>query len=1191
MQHKKFRIFRRRFNFKKGLMAAMAVGLAVVGAQNLATNFSQAANWTVSNIQGTSINSSNNPGGYTDNTPSQSPANGTNFSPAFGSVSGSTLKVNGSGFLAAKVDVNAKAVKGGDGSACYLSNAPDSWLYCWGNNVNGQLGDGTTAARTTPTPIVRGQMSDSEKIVEFAAGFRRACAITDAHKTYCWGNNGNGELGVSGSSNLFVPNLVSQGDLPNGAYFKSISAGQTHTCAISDTDEAYCWGYGWNGKLGLGNTSTHFSPKKVKTISSGGGNVMPDTVKSLSAGSDGTCAIASDDMVYCWGTNGYGQLGDNSTTNKSVPTRIYGLSGTVFKQVELSVGSTCALTDAGQIYCWGRNNYGQLGNGTTSDSSVPIAISGLTFSQIGASDPRNSNGFCATTDKNLGYCWGSGNGNTPKQIQTASNGGTIPDELTSITRFGYGAYDLASCMVAADGKVYCSGVQSSERPMLGSNSDSSSSMPTQVVQFAEVPKIQFDDAYGVECQSVVVLSDSQLRCLVSGTSANFAPSHGLHDVLVTFRGTTQTLPQSYMYKTTPQQPTNFTAIGRNKSVHLEWDWQSEKPYFVNSNFYVECRRSDKTTYVNPTTHSCDSAARGSSSIGSTSQKTVDIVGLENGVAYDFTVRTAFNATAAQGVFQYGIVPQASSYVPTPPVITSVNSSSSSATFTWSPPASNGGAPVTNYALQVQQYNETGYGMANLYLGNVTSSGATNITFSTAGPSKVSVIALNANGASAPSQEVEVWGSAAAKPPGPPTGVKVNNVNTDQTMLSWSAPPNNGSAITKYEVRYSQLHDFSDWKGTAGTDTCVSATPPSPPTTSCVTDSLAIGAKYYFQVRATNAKGTSDWSVIHASVVGAPDRPVISTVTPRNAEVYVAWNAPGDNGAAITNYQLQYDTDPNFANATTVNTGTTPNYTLTPATNGSIYYFQILATNSRGDSPWSDPVSAVPYAPPSNLTISPNQGLMTGGELTTISGDNLSGATSVTIGGNDCKTFAVVDDHTINCLTPAGMIGMRDVVVTNLGGSAKIVWGYTYGIPNLSLTIDHDIDFEVTSPGMGTVSSFHTVNVKTDSPNGYKLSLAMIGSNQNLESGWSAIRPTNAIQTATALPLNTWGHSVIDAKNHWTSVPPSAQPKLIKTTTTTSINGMSGPGDDTKVYYGVNVGLDQQAGTYTSRVLYTALAEF
>jgi hypothetical protein len=116
-----------------------------------------------------------------------------------------------------------------------------------------------------------------------------------------------------------------------------------------------------------------------------------------------------------------------------------------------------------------------------------------------------------------------------------------------------------------------------------------------------------------------------------------------------------------------------------------------------------------------------------------------------------------------------------------------------------------------------------------------------------------------------------------------------------------------------------------------------------------------------------------------------------------------------------------------------------------------------------------------------------------------------------------------------------------------------------------------------------------VNVKTDNPGGYELSISMSGSSQNLESNGANLKPTDHAVDASPLPLNSWGHSIIDANNHWTSVPTYSKP--IKKTTQPTINGMSGTGDNTQVFYGVNVDMTQRAGLYRGSVIYTAVVEY
>jgi alpha-tubulin suppressor-like RCC1 family protein len=1200
----------------------MLVGSAIVGAQNLPNNLSQAANgWAIDNIQGNSITSSNNPGGYPNNTPSQSPDNGTNFSPAFGNSTSSIITINGSGFPMPDFNIDAKEVQGGYQHLCYLSNAPDSWLYCWGSNNYGKLGDGTTTSRATPVPISRGEISINETITAFSVGYEHSCAITNLDKTYCWGYNQYGSLGIgtSNSGAYYAPTLVQQGDLPIGAYFESISAGYHYTCAISNQDQAYCWGYGLYGVLGQSNTTSYPLPKKVKTISDGGSFVMPDNVKQISANINHTCAISSDNMVYCWGINSSGQIGDNTTTSRYAPTRIYGVSGTVFTQVEAAYHSTCALTDVGQIYCWGYNQHGELGNGTSNNSSVPILVAGgITFSKMGTATLFRANNstyyynFCAISDVGVGYCWGYGylgNGgssssNIPIQIKTVSNGGIMPDSIVSITTFQVDIQTSNGCAVSIDSKLYCWG-SNMYTPTVGDNTYTSRLTPSLVVQFEELPKIQFDDIYGVECQSIIVPTTSQLQCLTK-----LEPAQGLHDVIVTYHNETKVLPQSYMYKTMPNPPTNITAASKNKMIQLAWDWQSEKPYISSVSFFVECKPSSSSAWLKPTANNCDTSQLGYSSNSITSNKKAYIFGLQNGVSYDFRVQS-YITYRSDYTYIYNVVPQASPYVPNPPMITSVDvNSANSGVVNWSAPQSDGGSPILGYILMQKCANNTGFVQRSLeanssfqlydYVGGNYSG-----CLSALAPAQAYVIAFNQNGASEPSEIITLQLN---QPPATPTNIKVNNVSPTQTMLSWSAPSNNGSAITSYEMRYSTLPDFSDWTDTVGTDTCLSNTP-SPPTTSCVSNSLTLGAKYYFQVRATNANGTSDWSIIHASVVGAPDRPIINnlsttTINSATSSINVAWDPPNDNGAAITNYTLEYSTDPDFSSGSTTSVnisaasvGSTPNYTLTPADNGTIYYFRVLAANSRGESPWSDPVQAIPYAPPTITAISPNHGLTLGNELVAITGTNLNGTTSVKIDNIDCLTFSIINTGTINCLTPPNStVGAKDVTVTNLGGSATLTGAYTYSDPQLTLNLDKvDLSIAFTNQFGIVKTDQQTATVKTDDPRGYILNLSM----QSTETALiHTSLPSNKVATSTALvnaqPLtdNNWGYSLqTPSANQWLGAPPSNHPKNLKTTTNPTTGGMTGAGDSTTIYFGAKITLDQLAGDYAGRLVYTAVGNF
>ena len=145
------------------------------------------------------------------------------------------------------------------------------------------------------------------------------CAVASDNKAYCWGNNIYGALGNNSTTNFSIPVAVNTEGVLAGKIIKSISDSNIHTCAIASDDKAYCWGAGSSGQLGNGTTSMTKVPVAVNTT----GVLAGKTIKQISAGTSHTCAIASDDKVYCWGSGSFGALGNNSAANSSVPVRVY----------------------------------------------------------------------------------------------------------------------------------------------------------------------------------------------------------------------------------------------------------------------------------------------------------------------------------------------------------------------------------------------------------------------------------------------------------------------------------------------------------------------------------------------------------------------------------------------------------------------------------------------------------------------------------------------------------------------------------------------------------------------------------------------------------------------------------------------------------------------------------------------------
>jgi alpha-tubulin suppressor-like RCC1 family protein len=247
------------------------------------------------------------------------------------------------------------AIAAGNDHTCALT--PSGGVKCWGDNGSGELGDGTTTLSKIPVDVT----GLSSGIIAIAAGSNYTCALTSSGEVKCWGQNDYGQLGDGTTTNSSIP--VDVIGLKNGIV--AITAGGSHSCALTSSGEVKCWGWNSNGQLGNQSDTDSSVPVNIIGFSSG--------VISLSAGDMHTCALTSDGGVKCWGYNHFGQLGDGTTTASNVPVDVNGLSGQV---LAISLGSsyTCALIAGGGVKCWGENEFGKLGDGTMTNSSVPVDV-------------------------------------------------------------------------------------------------------------------------------------------------------------------------------------------------------------------------------------------------------------------------------------------------------------------------------------------------------------------------------------------------------------------------------------------------------------------------------------------------------------------------------------------------------------------------------------------------------------------------------------------------------------------------------------------------------------------------------------------------------------------------------------------------------------------------------------------------
>jgi alpha-tubulin suppressor-like RCC1 family protein len=277
------------------------------------------------------------------------------------------------------------AIAAGFYHICALTNVGS--VKCWGWNSNGQLGNGATDNRNLPVDVV----GLTSGVTSIGAGYGHTCALHNGG-IMCWGYNSSGQLGNSTTAEQHLP--VNVTGLTSGVV--AIGVGGYHTCAIITGGAVKCWGNNGNGRLGDNTASDRSAPVNVIGLTNG--------VTAIAAEGGHTCAIITGGSVKCWGYNRYGQLGDNTTTDRLTPVDVIGLTSGVRAIAAEGGGHTCALTSAGGVKCWGWNIYGQLGNGTTSDSRIPVNVSGLT-SGVTAIAEGNVHS-CALTNSADIKCWG-----------------------------------------------------------------------------------------------------------------------------------------------------------------------------------------------------------------------------------------------------------------------------------------------------------------------------------------------------------------------------------------------------------------------------------------------------------------------------------------------------------------------------------------------------------------------------------------------------------------------------------------------------------------------------------------------------------------------------------------------------------------------------------------------------------------
>lgn len=308
--------------------------------------------------------------------------NGSNYT---GEVA---TKIDTSGVLKGKT---IKSISAGLGHTCVI--ASDDQVYCWGDNDNGQLGDGSYIPKNSPVAVSTSGVLSGKTIIYLAVGWAHTCALASDYKVYCWGYNVDGRLGNNSETKSNLPVAVDSSGVMKDKKIVSIS----DVCAIDSAGKAYCWGGNWSGQLGNGLREDSMVPVTVDMT----GQLNGKTFTSLDAGSGVNCAVASDKKAYCWGSG-------NSTPSAIENSGV--LNGLDILSVAAGVSAKCVIASDDQVYCWGSNIRGGLGNDSKIDSSSPVAVDTRGVMKDKKIVSIASGGYtCALSDENEVFCWGDDN--------------------------------------------------------------------------------------------------------------------------------------------------------------------------------------------------------------------------------------------------------------------------------------------------------------------------------------------------------------------------------------------------------------------------------------------------------------------------------------------------------------------------------------------------------------------------------------------------------------------------------------------------------------------------------------------------------------------------------------------------------------------------------------------------------------
>ncbi len=358
----------------------------------------------------------------------------------------------------------------GETHACALDDQGS--IFCWGSNGSGQLGIGSDEPSSlTPVPVAA---PEGVRFTHVAAGRLHTCALDEEGRAWCWGTNDSDQLGIYDSQVQYAPAPMAV-LMPGDTRFSNLSSRHDTTCALDLFGKAWCWGINYYGQLGVGTIGgSQGLPSAVIMPASG-------EFSSISVGSFHVCALGTDGQAFCWGLNDAGQLGNGTTVLREAPAMVS--TEQRFETIAAGGSHSCAARAGGDVHCWGRNDFGQLGNTAPGDQpqqqTVPTPVQmplNTTFIRLAL----GASASCALDAEDRAWCWGGDFngilGNGPANASFTPSPVVMPDDFGFAT---LSCHSYSCCAAGPAGALWCWGANASGQ--LGDGSLEQADAPVSVL--------------------------------------------------------------------------------------------------------------------------------------------------------------------------------------------------------------------------------------------------------------------------------------------------------------------------------------------------------------------------------------------------------------------------------------------------------------------------------------------------------------------------------------------------------------------------------------------------------------------------------------------------------------------------------------------------------------------------------------